>query len=269
MFDLFTDRARKVMALARQEAQRLNHGYLDPEHILLGLVLEDSGVASKILQNLGVERDAIRSAVMKVIEAKPTMVTMGQLPLTPLLKKVLDTAVNEDEVHLHCGYIGTEHLLIALIRVPESIAAQVLTTLGLSLEKVRDAVKSFLPSTEEKKKLPPEQPSLPVDQPNFTLTRHGVKRRIAQLQEEIRSSCSAEHAIKKSGRIAELQNILTLLPHDDDIPGLPEALRICFLLLDIGEQTKILKAEWEKGGMTDNQFIANIKEVQGVIKTTA
>src|SRR4029453_1373128 len=143
MFDRFTDRARKVMGLARQEAQRLNHEYIGTEHILLGLVQEGSGVAANVLKNLDIDLKKIRQEVEKLVKAGPSMVTMGQLPFTPRAKKVLELAL-EEASNLGHTYIGTEHLLLGLIRENEGIAAQVLRNLKVKLEDVRDEVLELL-----------------------------------------------------------------------------------------------------------------------------
>jgi ATP-dependent Clp protease ATP-binding subunit ClpC len=143
MFDRFTERARKVMSLARQEAQRFNHDYIGTEHILLGLVQEGSGVAAQVLRNLEVEPRKIRIEVEKIVKNGTNMVTMGQLPFTPRAKKVLELALEEAQ-NLGHNYIGTEHLLLGLIRENEGIAAQVLLNLGTKLEEVREEVLELL-----------------------------------------------------------------------------------------------------------------------------
>ncbi|MGE0709597.1 MAG: ATP-dependent Clp protease ATP-binding subunit [Planctomycetota bacterium] len=143
MFDRFTDRARKVMGLARQEAQRFNHQYIGTEHILLGLIQEGSGVAANVLRNLDVDPEKIRVEVEKIVQDGPTMVTMGQLPFTPRAKKVLELA-SEEASNLRHNYIGTEHLLLGLIRENEGVAAQVLMNLNLKLEDVREEVLELL-----------------------------------------------------------------------------------------------------------------------------
>ena len=143
LFDRFTDRARRVMGLARQEAQRFNHQFIGTEHVLLGLVQEGSGVAANVLRNLDVDLDKIRGEVEKIVEAGPAVVTMGQLQFTPRAKKVLELAVEEAN-NLGHNYIGTEHLLLGLIRENEGVAAQVLLNLDLKLEDVREEVLELL-----------------------------------------------------------------------------------------------------------------------------
>ncbi len=143
MYERFTDRARKVMQLANQEAQRFNHEYIGTEHILLGLVKEGSGVAANVLKNLEVDLRKIRLEVEKIVQTGPDMVTMGKLPQTPRAKKVIEYAMEEAR-NLNHNYVGTEHLLLGLLREQEGVAAQVLMNLGLKLEDVREEVLNLL-----------------------------------------------------------------------------------------------------------------------------
>jgi ATP-dependent Clp protease ATP-binding subunit ClpC len=143
MFERFTDRARKVMALANQEAQRFNHEYIGTEHILLGLVKEGSGVGANVLKNLDVDIKKLRLEVEKLVKSGPDMVSMGKLPQTPRAKKVIEYAIEEAR-SLNHNYVGTEHILLGLLRETEGIAAQVLMNLGLKLEDVRQEVLNLL-----------------------------------------------------------------------------------------------------------------------------
>ncbi|MFQ3592425.1 MAG: ATP-dependent Clp protease ATP-binding subunit [Gemmataceae bacterium] len=143
MYERFTDRARKVMQLANQEAQRFNHEYIGTEHILLGLVKEGSGVAANVLKNLDVDLRKIRLEVEKIVQSGPDMVTIGKLPQTPRAKKVIEYAIEEAR-NLNHNYVGTEHLLLGLLREQEGVAAQVLMNLGLKLEDVREEVLNLL-----------------------------------------------------------------------------------------------------------------------------
>ena len=143
MFERFTDRARKVMALANQEAQRFNHEYIGTEHILLGLVKEGSGVGANVLKNLDVDLRKVRLEVEKLVKRGPDMVTMGKLPQTPRAKKVIEYAIEEAR-SLNHNYVGTEHLLLGLLREQDGVAAQVLMNLGLRLEDVREEVLNLL-----------------------------------------------------------------------------------------------------------------------------
>ena len=149
MFDRFTDRARKVMNLGRQEAQRLNHDYIGTEHILLGLVQEGSGVAANVLRNLDIDLKKIRLELEKFVKSGSPTMTVGQLPFTPRAKRVLELSAEEAN-NLNHNYIGTEHLLLGLLREQEGYAARVLLSLGVKLEDVREEVMEILgadPST--------------------------------------------------------------------------------------------------------------------------
>ncbi len=134
-FEKFSERARRVLSLAQEEAQRFNHNYIGTEHILLGLVRETEGVAARVLSNLGVELGKVRSAVEFII-GKGERHTPGEIGLTPRAKKVIELAVDEAR-RLNHHYIGTEHILIGLMREGEGVAAGVLESLGVSLDKVR------------------------------------------------------------------------------------------------------------------------------------
>jgi ATP-dependent Clp protease ATP-binding subunit ClpC len=143
MYERFTDRARKVMQLANQEAQRFNHEYIGTEHVLLGLIKEGSGVAANVLKNLDVDLRKIRLEVEKLVQSGPDMVTMGKLPQTPRAKKVIEYSMEEAR-NLGHNYVGTEHILLGLLREQEGVAAQVLMNLGLKLEEVREEVLNLL-----------------------------------------------------------------------------------------------------------------------------
>src|SRR5262249_45363281 len=135
----FTDRARRVMKLANQEAQRLNHEYIGTEHILLGLVKEASGVGASVLNLLKIDIENARLEVRNLVPKGPDMVTMGKLPQSSKAKKVIEYSIEEAR-NLNDNYVGTEHLLLGLLRVPEGVACAVLTKLGIKLEDVRAMV---------------------------------------------------------------------------------------------------------------------------------
>jgi ATP-dependent Clp protease ATP-binding subunit ClpC len=141
-FDKFTERARKVLSLAQEEAQRFQHNYIGTEHLLLGLVREGEGVAAKVLNKLGVELQEVRNAVEFII-GRGDRIVLGEIGLTPRAKKVIELAVDEAR-RLNHHYIGTEHLLLGLVREGEGIAAGVLASLGVNLEKVRRATLDVL-----------------------------------------------------------------------------------------------------------------------------
>ena len=137
-FDKFTDRARKVLTLAQDEAQRFNHGYIGTEHLLLGLVREGEGVAARVLENMNVELPKVRTAVEFII-GRGDRPVVGEVGLTPRAKRVIELAIDEAR-RLGHNYIGTEHLLLGLVREGEGIAAGVLESLGVNLDKVRHEV---------------------------------------------------------------------------------------------------------------------------------
>src|SRR6476619_6238202 len=143
MYERFTDRARKMMQIANQEAKRFNHEYIGTEHVLLGLIKEGSGVAANVLKNLDVDLRKIRLEVEKLVQSGPDMVTMGKLPQTPRAKKVIEYSMEEAR-NLNHNYVGTEHILLGLLREQEGVAAQVLMNLGLKLEEVREEVLNLL-----------------------------------------------------------------------------------------------------------------------------
>ncbi|MFI4912501.1 MAG: ATP-dependent Clp protease ATP-binding subunit [Sedimentisphaeraceae bacterium JB056] len=145
MFERFTDRARKVMALANQEAQRFNHEYLGTEHILLGLAKEGNGVGANVLRNLGIDTMKLRLEIEKLVKSGPDVVSVGKLPQTPRARRVIEYAIEEARALNH-NYVGTEHLLLGLLRETSGQAAQVLMNLGLKLETVREEVLNLLGS---------------------------------------------------------------------------------------------------------------------------
>ena len=144
-FEKFSERARRVLSLAQEEAQRFNHNYIGTEHVLLGLVRETDGIAAKVLANLGVELNKVRSAVEFII-GRGERSTPGEIGLTPRAKKVIELAVDEAR-RLNHHHIGTEHLLIGLMREGEGVAAGVLESLGVNLDKVRGEASRILTQT--------------------------------------------------------------------------------------------------------------------------
>jgi hypothetical protein len=146
-FDQFTERARKVLSLAQDEAQRLNHNYIGTEHLLLGLVREGGGVAVTVLNNLGVELTKVRSAVEFII-SRGDRIVLGEIGLTPRARKVIQLAVDEAR-RLNHHHVGTEHLLLGLVREGEGIAAGVLESLGVNLDKVRTQIPQVLSQTSQ------------------------------------------------------------------------------------------------------------------------
>jgi len=140
-FDKFTDRAKKVLSLAQEEAQRFQHNYIGTEHILLGLVRQGDSTAGRVLNRLGVELNSVRDAV-KFIIGRGDRIVLGEIGLTPRAKKVIELAVDEARRVEH-EYVGTEHILLGLIRC-EGMASGILITRGLTLEKARAETRRLL-----------------------------------------------------------------------------------------------------------------------------
>lgn len=159
MYERFTDRARKVMQLANQEAQRCNHQYIAPEHILLGLVKEGSGVAANVLKNLDIDLRKIRLEVEKIVQSGPDMVTMGKLPQTPAAKKVIENAIASAR-SLNMNYIGTEHLLLGLFDDPPLMT--LFSQLGVTRQMVEQGIRKMLKMDANETKNPFTQRSLLV-----------------------------------------------------------------------------------------------------------
>ena len=153
-FDKFTDRARKVLTLAQDEAQRFNHNYIGTEHLLLGLVREGEGVAARVLENMNVELAKVRTAVEFII-GRGDRPVVGEVGLTPRAKRVIELAIDEAR-RLGHNYIGTEHLLLGLVREGEGIAAGVLESLGVNLDKVRHEVIRVLSQSSSARARPQE-----------------------------------------------------------------------------------------------------------------
>ena len=168
MLEQFTDRARKVMALANREAQEMNHEYIGTEHILLGLVNDGNGVGANVLKNLGVDLCKVRQEVERLLK-KGAEPTLGKLPQTPRAKSVIEFAIAEAQ-KLNHNYVGTEHLLLGLLREEEGVAAQVLMNLGVSLDEAREQVAGMLGLPFDLK------PELQVDHLNLAAQRAADKK---------------------------------------------------------------------------------------------
>ena len=208
MFERFTDRARKVMALANQEAQRFNHDYIGTEHILLGLVKEGSGVGANVLKNLGVDLRKVRLEVEKLVKSGPEMVTMGKLPQTPRAKRVIEYAIEEAR-NLNHNYVGTEHLLLGLLREQDGVAAQVLMNLGLKLEDVREEVLNLLGAGVE-----PEESSVPGGGPVGGDPKKAGKSKTPALDSFGRDLTELARESKLDpviGRAKEIERVITVL----------------------------------------------------------
>ncbi|MEA3501884.1 MAG: Clp protease N-terminal domain-containing protein, partial [Actinomycetota bacterium] len=156
MFERFTDRARRVVVLAQEEARLLNHNYIGTEHILLGLIHEGEGVAARALEGMGISLESVRSQVVEII-GQGSQAPSGHIPFTPRAKKVLELSLRE-ALQLGHNYIGTEHILLGLIREGEGVAAQVLQQLGAELHKVRQTVIQLLSGVQGEEAVPSGHP---------------------------------------------------------------------------------------------------------------
>ncbi len=174
MHDRFTERVRKVMYLAREEAGRLQHDYIGTEHLLLGIVREGEGIAATVLHNLGLDLDQIRQAVENMVSGSGGTLTIGEIPFTPRAKRVLELAVEEARLLGH-NYVGTEHLLLGLIREGEGVAARVLIDLGADKKKVREETLKLLgghPVGNPQTQAPQKSETPALDQFGRDLTTH-------------------------------------------------------------------------------------------------
>ena len=142
MFERFTDRARRVVVLAQEEARMLNHNYIGTEHLLLGLIHEGEGIGARALESLGVTLNAVREQVQDIVGPGP-QAPNGHIPFTPRAKKVLELSMRE-AIQLNHGYIGTEHILLGMVRANEGVANQVLVKLGAEPAAVRQAVMDLI-----------------------------------------------------------------------------------------------------------------------------
>ena len=206
MFDRFTDRARKVMALARKEAQRFSHDFIGTEHILLGLVQEGSGVAAQVLKNLDVDSGKIRAEIERQVQSGHSIVHMGQLPFTPRAKKVLELC-QEAAKELGHGYIGTEHLLLGLIREEQGVAATVLKDLGLQLEDVRTEVLEILGADPSDVEIDVEPESKPLGQKS----RNSKTPALDSFGRDLTEMAKAGSLDPVIGRFDEIERVMQVL----------------------------------------------------------
>ena len=179
MFERFTDRARRVVVLAQEEARKFNHNYIGTEHILVGLIREDGGVAAKGLESLGIGLDAVRQQIEEIVgigEQAPS----GHVPFTPRAKKVLELSLRE-ALQLGYDYIGTEHILLGLIREGDGVAAQVLVRLGADLNQVRQQVIQRLHGFQGED----EPGSQRVQRPGLPSRIDAIERRLSILEQRV------------------------------------------------------------------------------------
>jgi hypothetical protein len=172
MFERFTDRSRRVVVLAQEEARRLDHNYIGTEHILLGLIREGDGVAAQVLESLGISLDAARQQVEGFV-GRGQVAPSGHIPFTPRAKRVLELSLRESLL-LGQSYIGTEHILLGLIREGDGVAAQALVTLGADLNQVRQQVIQLLAAR------PAEEPG-----PGVTVRLEMVEQRLTAIEQRV------------------------------------------------------------------------------------
>jgi len=217
MYEHFTDTVREVMRLANDEARQFNHEYVGTEHVLLGLVKEGSGIAGKVLKVLEIDLPKVRSEVEKIIKAGPGPVAAGRLPLTPRAKKVLEFA-REEAYKLAHNDVGTEHVLLGLLREEEGVASQVLVNLGVSLMVVRrkllEVLGHFVDPSAPATIAMPEAPGVPEAVQSVL---NEFDRQIARLQSDketalvVGDSVSVTHLRDQMRKLAQSREILTIL----------------------------------------------------------
>jgi ATP-dependent Clp protease ATP-binding subunit ClpA len=188
LFERFTERARQVVVLAQDEARALKHNYIGTEHILLGLLREEEGLAARVLESLDITVEEVRAQVARIV-GQGDEVTTGQIPFTPRAKKVLELALRE-ALSLGHNYIGTEHILLGLVRENEGVAARILLDFDLDAEKVRDQTiaMSAAPAPRTRPPSPMSDPLRLVDLAALTLALEEAKLRLI---EEVGSAVSA------------------------------------------------------------------------------
>ncbi len=202
MFERFTDRARRVVVLAQDEARMLNHNYIGTEHILLGLIHEGEGVAAKALESLGISLEAVREKVEEIIghgQQSPT----GHIPFTPRAKKVLELSLRE-ALQINHTYIGTEHILLGLIREGEGVAAQVLVKLGADLNRVRNQVLQLLSGFQGKETAASGAPESGASAPSSSTVLDQFGRNLTQAARENKLD-------PVIGREPEIERVMTVL----------------------------------------------------------
>jgi ATP-dependent Clp protease ATP-binding subunit ClpA len=202
MFERFTDRARRVIVLAQEEAALLHHDYIGTEHLLLGLAHEGQGVAAKALESLGIRLEALRSQVEEAI-GRGQRAPSGHIPFTPRAKKVLELSLRESQQLGH-NYIGTEHILLGLVREGEGVAAQVLVKLGADLSRTRQQVIQLLSGYAGGPEEDPGTPPVPGDLGE-------VEEQLAQVRSQKEAAIDAQDFAKAAAlRDAEKQLLMRL-----------------------------------------------------------
>ncbi len=197
MFDRFTDRARRVIVLAQDEARRLKHSYIGTEHILLGIVLEGEGIGARVLETLGLSLELVQVKVEEIVGVGYETPT-GHIPFTPRAKRVFEQSMRE-ALRMNHPYIGTEHIVLALIEEGEGVAAQVLKGVGLTLEQVREQTHELLaggllvhfsrPLYDPHVSLPVRRKTLEAELAELQGVDAWIERRLAEIDEALRRVC--------------------------------------------------------------------------------
>jgi ATP-dependent Clp protease ATP-binding subunit ClpC len=177
VFERFSERARQVVVMAQEEARALRHNYIGTEHLLLGLLREDSGVAAQVLESLGVTVEEVRAQVAEIV-GEGDEVTTGQIPFTPRAKKVLELSLRE-ALSLGANYIGTEHLLLGLARENDGVAARILLDFGADAETIRDGFIAVLASERDAEAVAAGQPHVASSTAVIRRMPRRVPRRVA------------------------------------------------------------------------------------------
>ena len=238
MFERFTDRSRRVVVLAQEEARMLNHGYIGTEHILLGLLREGDGVAARTLESLGISLDAVRQQVEEVI-GRGQQAPSGHIPFTPRAKRVLELSLRES-LQLGQGYIGPEHILLGLIRESGGVAAQVMVKLGADLNRVRPRVVELMHGHQgQDVKIAGSQLSerAPAGWPDDTLARFdALDRRLTAL----------EHWVSMQPDLEELDLEIARVRQDREAAAARQDSQAATALRDKETQLLAARADREK-----------------------
>jgi ATP-dependent Clp protease ATP-binding subunit ClpC len=204
MFERFTDRARKVMALANQEAHHFNHEYIGTEHILLGLIKEDTGVGATVLKDLGVDLQGIRNEVENMVGSGPAIAPMGKLPHIPQAKVAIEQAIAAAR-GLNHHYVGTEHILLGLLAATEGIAHKVLAQLGVKTDEVRRRIAAVTAGATD-----PEGTGFAADVPLTSASERMLRDAWTEARERGGRAVRPEHLLlglllqAKEGTVAEI-----------------------------------------------------------------
>ncbi len=247
MYERFTDRARKVMQLANQEAQRFNHEYIGTEHILLGLVKEGTGLGAIVLEKLNVDLRRIRLEIERIVQFGPDMVTMGKLPQTPRAKKVIEYSIEEVR-NLNHNYVGTEHLLLGLFREDGGVASQILRNLGLTLDRIREEVHRAL--------------ALPMEtsRGQGPLWEATTLERIAKRTGDLAARVLAQWRSKRGAAATELPNL------PEEVLRELDELAERFDVIDQQKEAAIAEQDFERAASLKDQADTLMKRFQALFR---